>query len=93
MYNKLSKMWRNRLRLNTMSKEVELDGQKLTPDYLYLDLLNYGICSSKDFVIDCFRVFRKYNAGIYCLSQNYRDFLSDPELADSLMPNTTSNAR
>lgn len=53
VYNKLSKMWRNRLRLNTMSKEVELDGQKLTPDYLYLDLLNYGICSSKDFVIDC----------------------------------------
>jgi len=36
-----------------MAKEVELDGQKLTPDYLYLDLLNYGICSSKDFVIDC----------------------------------------
>ena len=53
VFNKLSKMWRNRLRLNTMSKEVELDGQKLTPDYLYLDLLNYGICSSKDFVIDC----------------------------------------
>ncbi|MBM6411842.1 hypothetical protein, partial [Lacticaseibacillus paracasei] len=39
--------------------------------------------------IDCYRVFRKYNAAVWCLSQNYRDFLSDPELADSLMPNTT----
>jgi predicted P-loop ATPase len=53
VFNKLQKMWCKRLRLNTMSKEVELDGAKLTPDYLYLDLLKYGICSSKDFVIDC----------------------------------------
>lgn len=53
VHNRLEKMWRHRLRLNTMSKEVELDGKKLTPDYLYLDLLRYGICSSKDFVIDC----------------------------------------
>jgi predicted P-loop ATPase len=53
VYNRLEKMWKNRLRLNTMSKEVELDGEKLTPDYLYLDLLKYGVCSSKDFVIDC----------------------------------------
>ena len=53
VHNRLEKMWRHRLRLNTMSKEVELDGEKLTPDYLYLDLLKYGICSSKDFVIDC----------------------------------------
>lgn len=53
VYTRLEKMWKNRLRLNTMSKEVELDGKKLTPDYLYLDLLAYGICSSKDFVIDC----------------------------------------
>ncbi|MBD2189759.1 hypothetical protein [Pseudanabaena mucicola] len=53
VYTRLQKMWQHRLRLNTMSKEVELDGQRLTPDYLYLDLLKYGICSSKDFVIDC----------------------------------------
>jgi len=46
--------------------------------------------SGKDFAIDCFRTFRKYNAGIYCISQNYRDFLSDKDLADSLMPNTTN---
>lgn len=53
VYTRLQKMWQHRLRLNTMTKEVELDGKKLTPDYLYLDLLKYGICSSKDFVIDC----------------------------------------
>lgn len=53
VYSRLQKMWQHRLRLNTMSKEVELDGEKLTPDYLYLDLLKYGICSSKDFVVDC----------------------------------------
>mgnify|MGYP006077432703 CR=1 FL=1 len=46
--------------------------------------------SGRDFAIDCFRTFRKYNAGIYCISQNYRDFLSDKDLAESLMPNTTN---
>jgi len=46
--------------------------------------------SGKDFAIECYRTFRKYNAGIYCISQNYRDFLSDQELADALMPNTTN---
>lgn len=46
--------------------------------------------SGKDFAIESYRVFRKYNAGIWCISQNYRDFLSDRELADALMPNTTS---
>lgn len=46
--------------------------------------------SGKDFAIESYRVFRKYNAGILCISQNYRDFLADRELADALMPNTTS---
>ncbi len=46
--------------------------------------------SGRDFAIECFRTFRKYNAGIYCVSQNYRDFLSDKDLAESLMPNTTN---
>ncbi len=48
-----------------------------------------GSAMGREFAIDCFRVFRKYNAGIWCISQNYKDFLSDPDLADSLMPNTT----
>ncbi|MFZ4402797.1 MAG: TraC family protein [Pseudobdellovibrionaceae bacterium] len=46
--------------------------------------------SGKDFAIESYRVFRKYNAGILCISQNYRDFMADRELADALMPNTTS---
>lgn len=46
--------------------------------------------SGRDFAIESYRVFRKYNAGIWCVSQNYRDFLSDRNLADALMPNTTS---
>ena len=46
--------------------------------------------SGKDFAIESYRVFRKYNAGIWCISQNYRDFLADRELADSMMPNTTN---
>ncbi len=48
-----------------------------------------GSSMGKEFAIDSFRVFRKYKGGIWCISQNYKDFLSDPELADSLMPNTT----
>ncbi|MBY0315893.1 MAG: hypothetical protein K2Q26_10260 [Bdellovibrionales bacterium] len=48
-----------------------------------------GSPMGKEFAIDCFRVFRKYKGGIWCISQNYKDFLSEPELADSLMPNTT----
>jgi len=46
--------------------------------------------SGKDFAIESYRVFRKYNAGIWCISQNYRDFLADRELSDALMPNTTN---
>ena len=45
---------------------------------------------SKQFVITCYRTWRKYNAGIWCISQNYRDFLADPEIRDALMPNSTS---
>lgn len=48
-----------------------------------------GSPTGKEFAVDCFRVFRKYKGGIWCISQNYKDFLSDPDLADSLMPNTT----
>lgn len=52
-------------------------------------LFKSGSPMGREFAIDSFRVFRKYNAGIWCISQNYKDFLSDPDLADSLMPNTT----
>jgi type IV secretory pathway VirB4 component len=45
---------------------------------------------AKQFVITCYRTWRKYNAGIWCISQNYRDFLADEELKNALMPNTTT---
>jgi conjugal transfer ATP-binding protein TraC len=45
---------------------------------------------AKQFIITCYRTWRKYNAGIWCLLQNYRDFLADPEIRDALMPNSTS---
>lgn len=45
---------------------------------------------AKQFIISCYRTWRKYNAGIWCLSQNYRDFLADPEIRDALLPNSTS---
>ncbi len=50
----LEKMFNSRLRLNNMTHYVELDGVAITPDYLYLDLMDYGIESSKDFVMDNF---------------------------------------
>jgi len=76
VFSKLEKMWAKRLRLNTMSKEVELDGKKLTPDYLYLDLLKYGISSSKDFVIDCvakMSLANEYNPLITYLNKCHSD--------------------
>ena len=45
---------------------------------------------AKQFIITCYRTWRKYNAGIYSISQNYRDFLADDEIRDALMPNTSS---
>jgi len=44
---------------------------------------------AKQFVITCYRTWRKFNSGIWCLSQNYKDFLADKSLADSLLPNTS----
>ncbi|MCY4643185.1 MAG: ATP-binding protein, partial [Bacteriovoracales bacterium] len=46
--------------------------------------------AGQDFAIEAYRTFRKYGAGIWCISQNYRDFLSDKGLADTLLPNTAS---
>ena len=46
--------------------------------------------SGISFASECYRTFRKYNAGIWSISQNYKDFLSRPEIKDALMPNTSS---
>ena len=45
---------------------------------------------ARDFVITCYRTWRKFRSSILCLSQNYLDFMGDKDLRDSLMPNTTN---
>ena len=45
---------------------------------------------AKEFIVTCFRTWRKLNAGIWCASQNYRDFMSDSQIRDALLPNSSS---
>ena len=46
--------------------------------------------SGRAFTIEAYRTFRKYGAGIWCISQHYRDFLKDEDISNALFPNTTS---
>jgi conjugal transfer ATP-binding protein TraC len=45
--------------------------------------------STRDYILYCYRVFRKYNCSIFCITQNHKDFLSIPEVSDAIFPNTT----
>ncbi len=45
---------------------------------------------ARQVVITCYRTWRKFKSGIWCLSQNYNDFMADKALKDALMTNTTS---
>ena len=45
---------------------------------------------ARQVVITCYRTWRKFKSGIWCLSQNYKDFMADKSLRDALMTNTTS---
>ena len=40
--------------------------------------------------MEAFRTLRKFNAGIWCISQNHRDFLGDEEIRNALLPNAFS---
>ena len=42
------------------------------------------------FTSEAYRTFRKFGGGIWSISQNYKDFLSDEKIKDALMPNTSS---
>ncbi|MCI5072650.1 TraC family protein [bacterium] len=42
------------------------------------------------FTLEAYRTFRKFNAGILAISQNYKDFLKNPSMADAILPNTIS---
>ena len=46
--------------------------------------------SGQAFTVEAYRTFRKYGSGIWCISQNYKDFLANEEIANALFPNTTS---
>ena len=46
--------------------------------------------SGQSFVVEAYRTFRKFGAGIWCVSQNYKDFLKDETVANALFPNTAS---
>ncbi len=46
--------------------------------------------SGQAFTIEAYRTFRKYGSGIWCISQNYKDFLATEDIANALFPNTTS---
>ncbi|MEZ4743992.1 MAG: TraC family protein [Bdellovibrionota bacterium] len=45
---------------------------------------------ARQVVITCYRTWRKFKSGIWCLSQNYKDFMADKALKDALLTNTTS---
>ncbi|MCY4523727.1 MAG: hypothetical protein OXB84_03200 [Halobacteriovoraceae bacterium] len=44
-------------------------------------------CGSS-FAMEAFRTFRKFYAGIWIITQNYRDFLKNEEMANAILPNT-----
>ena len=45
--------------------------------------------AGRSFTIEAYRTFRKFGAGIWCISQNYKDFLVDEDIANALFPNTS----
>ncbi|MDB5039164.1 MAG: hypothetical protein JWQ35_2692 [Bacteriovoracaceae bacterium] len=46
--------------------------------------------SGLQFTTEAYRTFRKFFGGIWCISQNYKDFLFNQEIKNAIFPNTTS---
>lgn len=46
--------------------------------------------SGLQFTIEAYRTFRKFFGGIWCISQNYKDFLFNADVKNAIFPNTTS---
>ncbi len=46
--------------------------------------------SAIDFVIESYRTFRKFRSSIISISQNYKDFMNNPRIRDSLYPNAAT---
>ena len=43
---------------------------------------------TREYITFCYRTFRKYNCSILLLTQNYRDVLGNPEIAEAILPNS-----
>lgn len=74
---------------NFVQREAEKD--LFSPYVLICDEAHrlFKTASTRDYILYCYRVFRKYNCSIFCITQNHKDFLSIPEVADAIFPNTT----
>lgn len=46
--------------------------------------------SGLQFAIEAYRTFRKFFGGIWCISQNYKDYLFNQDIRNAIFPNTTS---
>jgi type IV secretory pathway VirB4 component len=73
---------------NFVQREAESD--LATPYMLICDEAHrlFKTSATRDYILYCYRVFRKYNCSINCITQNYKDFLSIPEVAEAIFPNT-----
>lgn len=73
---------------NFVQREAESD--LATPYMLICDEAHrlFKTPATRDYILYCYRVFRKYNCSINCITQNYKDFLSIPEVAEAIFPNT-----
>lgn len=69
----------------------EAEGDLATPYMLICDESHrlFKTPATRDYLVYCYKVFRKYNCSINCITQNYRDFLSIPEVAEAIFPNTS----
>lgn len=83
----LRESYSDRLRFNAMSKQVELDGQPLDPDFVYLSLLEQGLdVGSKEFAVDVFLYLAKknaYNPVAQYLERVATEHPPDPELLNT----------
>lgn len=76
--------------LITSFVQREAESDLATPYMLICDEAHrlFKTPATRDYILYCYRVFRKYNCSINCITQNYKDFLSIPEVAEAIFPNT-----
>lgn len=69
----------------------EAESDLATPYMLICDESHrlFSTPATRDYILYCYKVMRKYNCSINCITQNYKDFLVDPTVADAIFPNTT----